>query len=406
MSCDTSSRQFNQSAAKRNGVAGYAGKYLNSLGSWATYRDLDSVESIPGRLAELTEAFFGVKGLLSGKPRLAGILGAMLAVHAVEQASGAAATMGMRLFGRGKPVAQYRGVILREREPGQVDQTLEQASGGRLKRGKSFYFFESGRTWSYSTIETAVGDTARTLTTLRSFTLPGREFYFDRQLEPQQAVDIALGDRDPDTLPGFIGSINELENTAVPLGHLKRAAFLADWLLRDPTERDGGSPLVDYDLRGGPSSGGSGYDRMAPSPGSPSPAGGAWASPSSSSTPPSTSAFGRSIPISGSPSPAQAVSIRRAEEPPRPIPGLRPEPPPNFPEPTAASGNGAPTTLTLNIDGQDRQVVIERVMTDPIRQIRKAEARFYDPDLGAWRRVVDDGLRVELAKVVVYAQNK
>lgn len=80
--------------------------------------------------------------------------------------------------------AFFGGVILREREHGKVDQTIEQASGGRLKRGKRFYFFESGRTRSYSTVETAVGDTARTLATLRSFTLPGREFYFDRVLEP------------------------------------------------------------------------------------------------------------------------------------------------------------------------------------------------------------------------------
>lgn len=57
--------------------------------------------------------------------------------------------------------------------------------------------------------------------------------------------------------------------------------------------------------------------------------------------------------------------------------------------------------LQLDIDGQDRQVVIERVMTDPIRQVKKAEARYYDADLGAWRRMVDDGLRIELARAVV-----
>lgn len=41
-------------------------------------------------------------------------------------------------------------------------------------------------------------------------------------------MDIALYDRDRTRCTGFIGSVNELKNTAVPLGHLKRTAFLAD----------------------------------------------------------------------------------------------------------------------------------------------------------------------------------
>lgn len=405
MACDRGARGC-ANAAKRNGIAGHASRYLNTLGSWSSYRDLESLEEIPQRLAGLTESFFGLKGLLSGRPRLAGIAGAVLAVHAVEQATGSLGTMAMRTFGRGKPIGKYRGVILRQTEPGRWARGIEQVTGGRVSQSENFYFFESGRTWRCTTLETTLGDTQRTLTNLRSFSLPGREFYFDRKLEPQQAVDVALGERDPDTIPGFIGSVNELENTAIPLGSLKRSLFLANWLLVDDSERDGGPDYVDYDAlgRGTPpgGSGSGGYYHVNRPLSSPySPGGSSWsygssaASPSASSpvsSPPPANdpATLRSIPLTGVNRPAQAVSINRTEDQPRPIPGLKPAP--------GDSTNGR--TLKLNIDGQDRQVVVERVMTDPIRQTKKAEARYYDDELGVWRRVVDDGLRVELARAV------
>ena len=63
-------------AAKVNGINGHIGKYFNIASDWQTWRDTDSVAEIPERLAQLTAAFFGVKGLLA--PILFGALAVVL----------------------------------------------------------------------------------------------------------------------------------------------------------------------------------------------------------------------------------------------------------------------------------------------------------------------------------------
>jgi hypothetical protein len=250
---------------------GQVSKYLNTLGNWSTYRDLTGVEDIPERVGQVTAAFFGLEGLgQNGFPRLAGILGAVMAVQALEQVTGAGVTFGARLLGRGDPIGKYRGIILRQSPlTPRMAGAVNRLTGGRLLAAKGYYFFEAGRTWHSQTATVQVGDTPKTLTHVRSYSLPYREYYFDRELSPQTVVDVVKGDRDPDTVPGFIGGINELEN-ATPLGGVKRTFFAANWLLLDEGERDEGGPgFVDYDalVRGkaAPASTG-GYYRVSPAP--------------------------------------------------------------------------------------------------------------------------------------------
>lgn len=380
MSCETSSRLVGRGPAQRNGIVGQTSRYLNTLGSWQSYRDLTSWEDLPGRVAQLTESFFGLKGLLGGQPKLAGLLGVILAVHASEQISGAVATMATRAFKRGKPLGQYRGIILRE-DPSAAkrDRLLNQVTGGRVRQPQGFYFFEGGRTWQSATVETQVGDTARTLTYLRSLSFPHREFFFDRSLEPQDQVELALGERDPDTLPGFIGSTNELENATVTLGQLKRLFFAANWLLIEPGEREGGpADQGGYGSWGrgptGDQSGG-GYPASRP-PAAPS-GQGPWPSP------------GYSRPSSTT------------------IPVLRSNPTPS-PIPRSVYGSYAraqpltPSQVSdrLSIEGQERPVLVKRLVTSPLTQRRRADALYYDEDLRQWREVVDDTLRERLAEAV------
>ena len=249
MSCDNNGRTVSNTASRRNGIMGQASKYLNTLGNWSTYRDLNSVEDIPERIGQVTTAFFGLEGLgKNGFPRLAGILGAVMAVHALEQVTGAGVTFGARLLGRGEPIGKDRGIILRQSPlTPRMAGAVNRLTGGRLLNAKGYYFFESGRTWHSQTATVQVGDTPKTLTHVRSYSVPSREYYFDRELSPQTVIDVVKGDRDPDTVPGFIGSVNELENVTA-LGGLKRAFFAANWLLIDEGERDEGGPgFVDYD---------------------------------------------------------------------------------------------------------------------------------------------------------------
>ena len=51
MACDRNARGCSN-AARRNGIWGQASRYLNTIGSWNTYRDLKSFDQIPERLAQ------------------------------------------------------------------------------------------------------------------------------------------------------------------------------------------------------------------------------------------------------------------------------------------------------------------------------------------------------------------
>jgi len=296
MSCNSNSERV-VGASITNGVMGQVSRYLNTLGNWSTYRGLNSVEDIPERVGQVTAAYFGLEGLgKNGFPKLAGILGVVMAVQALEQVTGAGVTFGARLFGRGEPVGKYRGIILRKSPlTPRMAGAVNRLTGGRLQEAKGYYFFESGRTWHSQSMTVQVGDTPKTLTHVRSYSLPYREFYFDRELSPQTVVDVVKGDRDPDSIPGFIGGVNELEN-ATSLGAFKRTFFAANWLLIDEGERDEGGPgFVDYDalIKGKPAGSTSpGYYRVSRPPAS----GRVY---SSSSWPSTTSPSGaRSVPVS------------------------------------------------------------------------------------------------------------
>ena len=385
MSCNSNSERA-VTASRKNGVMGQVGRYLNALGSWSTYRDIGSVEDIPVRVGQVTAAYLGLKGVSGqGLPQLAGILGAVVAVQALEQATGAGVTFGARLLGRGEPIGKYRGVIVRKSPiTPRWAKTANRLSGGRVEQAEGYYFFESGRTWHSQTVTVQFGDTPRTLTQARSFSLPYREYYFDRAISPQTVVDLVKGDRDPDTVPGFIGSVNELENIT-PLGGLKRAFFAANWLLIDEGERDEGSPgAVDYDTLVGrrPSSGS--YAQTGPPPGSSGPYRSDW---------PSTS---RRVPVGGGSPPPQAVPVR-SSEPPQPYGS-------QYFRSSTAPSSGDPYERIADryrtADGKLYPLLIRGLRTNPLTMARKADAIYYDGELKRWREVVEDEAQLSLAREV------
>jgi len=259
MSCDSRNRLI-ASASGRNGIAGYLNRSLGILGSWGTVERLFSgdgadlanqVLNLAGlRLEQKTasqaaeEARREREPVVSRKVKLNGVAGLMIGVHALEQATGVAATLAARAVLRGKPTGTYRGVILR-RSP------LASLPGpGRNAEG--FYFHQGGRTWVSRTAQYPVSrDTVKTLTTVRSLSLPGRAFYFDRKMDERDVVDVVLGERDPDTLPGFLGYTGELDSLAPALGLLKKGLMGLNWLSIDETERETrGLDFIDYTAPG------------------------------------------------------------------------------------------------------------------------------------------------------------
>ena len=299
----------------RNGILSQTQRYLNALGSWSSYRDLSRPEQLPQRLADLTAAYFGLAGPgPGGLPKVDGLLGAVMAVHALEQVTAGLATFGARLLVRGEPLGHYRGLVWR-RSPltPRTARALGWLVGSRLISAEGCYFTETGRTWHSQTVSLHWAETRRTLTHLAALSLPRREFYFDRAVAMPSLIDLVKGDRSADALPGFIGGINELEHIA-GLAYFKRAFIAAGWLLIEPEERDDGSPgPLDYDalVRGTPPGGG--YVRpFSPGPfsrttdtrppASPSP----WPSPASAGASRplvTTNGLPRSIPLRPAPEP-------------------------------------------------------------------------------------------------------
>ncbi len=255
MSCNGKNKQC-AAAAGRNGVWCVANKYLGTLGSLSSYQDLNSLEQVPGRVDQITAAFFGLAGLgnlTQGRwPRFIGRAAMVgLAIHAAEQATANVATAAIRSgLKRGQPVAKYRNVIIRE-------QPQPPAARGDVLAAKGYYFHEGGRTWRAESVTWNVNGSPRTLTRVKSYSLPYREHYFDRPLTLggdtevgqlgddreartlyiQRVIDVVKGDEAAAAVPGHIGSTNELENIT-PLGDIKRAFVMANWYLVDESERD------------------------------------------------------------------------------------------------------------------------------------------------------------------------
>jgi len=376
-----------------NGINGHIGKYFNIAGDWQTWRDTGSVAEIPERLAQLTAAFFGVRGLLEGAPRLTGFLGVIIGVHALEHVTGATATMLTRLYGRGRPVGTYRGVTIRQgRGQSPLARLANKVTGRETVTSDSFYFFESGRTWHRQTSTILMKDEARTLTTIRSYSIPHREYYFDRAVAPQNVVDIVKGDLEPDSLPGFIGSVNELEDVTGTLGNLKRAFFAANWLLIDPGERDGGSleaDAVDYQalVKGiSPT-----RHRKETEPA------GQSARPLEIRERGYSASRGGRQPWGTSYPSARPVTLRTTGIDPKPMPlaGLnRRDPIPT----TSIFGDGA--RQTIKIDGQERPLVVRRIVKGIFSVQDKADAAWYDEGSGTWRMIIDDDQRARIATAV------
>ena len=389
-------------AVRRNGILGQTQKCLDTLGSWRTYRDLARFEDVPTRIAQVTAAYLGLAGLLDGRPRPAGLLGVIVLVHALEQVTAGLATATMRLYGRGRPVAGYRGVMVRPSPfTPAIAALLSRVSRGRLWEATGYYFFTAGQTWHCQSLTLQVGAEPRPLTLVQSFSLPQRELFFDRRLyvpgqrEPaegervipiQRLIDVIKGNETPEAVPGFIGSVNELESLTM-LCSIKHLLFLLNWLLVDPAERDDPPKEVDYEVL-------------------------------VKATPPGSPGFYQATPPSGRPpgSSGWPSTSRPASRPVTPPPPPPPPPPPYEADlfgagpaggPSPVNGQSGPATPAsrykdrIRIDGRDYPLVVKRLVTSPINGgRRKVDAIYYDDRLQEWRDVVDEEVRIDLARAV------
>jgi len=98
-------------------------------------------------------------------------------------------------------------------------------------------FTVDGKSWHRGTVTFGVGPRQRTVTHLQSLSYPGEHYYFDRSLSNQQAVSLAAGQAKPETLPGFVGRVSQVESLCPAWAGVKRALILAQLHWKDEGKR-------------------------------------------------------------------------------------------------------------------------------------------------------------------------
>ena len=245
-------------AIKHNGAEAWLRRYLNGVSDWRTFLSAGSLEK---QAAGVTGTYFGAQALKSAA--------FLFGVHLSQQVSASAASLVLRTWVRGSRLADHRGIAIRQFQP----LTLRRPDAQTQKLGREwrifwtfsglksaltraghtvqvhdhYFFTEGGRSWlcytlRFPTREPNRADRALTVLTLLGF--PNKGYYLDRTLPFNTAVDLTRGHVNADSVPGFIGDVNELD-ILMPLIRLaKLALYGLNWYLVDPEERDGPAPDV------------------------------------------------------------------------------------------------------------------------------------------------------------------
>lgn len=96
-----------------------------------------------------------------------------------------------------------------------------------LTTNNGIMFTAGGKTWHRGTVSFKQGPATRTITHLQSLSYPAEHYYFDRRLSNQQAVVLASGQSQPDTIPGFTGRVSQAEMLCPAWAGTKKALILA-----------------------------------------------------------------------------------------------------------------------------------------------------------------------------------
>ncbi len=88
-------------------------------------------------------------------------------------------------------------------------------------------FKAGGRSWHKGTTQFNEGQRKRTVTHLRSLSLPGDNYYFNRPVSHKSAVGIATGHIKAESLAGYVGKITKTEALCGVWIYAKRTAILS-----------------------------------------------------------------------------------------------------------------------------------------------------------------------------------
>ncbi|MCP4362719.1 MAG: hypothetical protein GY796_32340 [Chloroflexi bacterium] len=96
-----------------------------------------------------------------------------------------------------------------------------------VKSSTGVMFKTRGRTWYKGTIKFKVGQGNRTITHLKSLSLPNTSYYFSRPVSNKDAVGIAAGRIKAETVPGYVGRVTKTEALCLAWMQAKKAAILS-----------------------------------------------------------------------------------------------------------------------------------------------------------------------------------
>ena len=347
--------------------------------------------------------------------RIKTIVVALMAVHALEQLSGGLISLASRLFIKGKVLGSYGGIVIRHHPITEKKAAILNfvTKGWILPYALGVYFYEGGRTWEAETFGIDSKTYTRAITRVSSFGVPRREHFFDRPIVVPDAsgidalghdipigadaavrnvplqtiINVILGREHPASVPGYIGSTNELENMVSALGWAKRLLFMASWLLVDEAERD--QPLqnlVDYSALNPGLVDNSGKSAQAST---------NLRYPGASGTKAAVPPVWPSVRAAGAPRAPQAQPAKAVQLSFDTAAGTPPITKPNAATPPSAPIEDEPYHRIRDricLDGKYYPVLIRGRAINPMTMASVVDAIYYDPADKSWKSVTDWGV--------------
>lgn len=100
-------------------------------------------------------------------------------------------------------------------------------TGQHIRSSEGVMFQSNGKTWHRGTTVLKMPEGERTVTHLRSLTLPSHSYYFNRPLSDEQTVGLATGKAKAEEVTGFVGQVSPTEGLAPGWAETKRSLILA-----------------------------------------------------------------------------------------------------------------------------------------------------------------------------------
>ena len=99
-------------------------------------------------------------------------------------------------------------------------------SSKNILKSEGIMIKTGGATWHRGTVVVKMPAGKRTISHLQSLKMPAPHHFFERKITGEQAAGIAAGQVEPETVPGYVGSISEKESLSPAWAHAKRAMIL------------------------------------------------------------------------------------------------------------------------------------------------------------------------------------